>query len=81
MSIQISFQKLKLRAIFCFTNLICSSLKEVKVLENVSGICHIFEGDEKLQNNIRNRAKKKKDNNRKMPHDKNILGNQKFAET
>ena len=51
------------------------------MLENVSGICHIFEGDEKLQNNIRNRAKKKKDNHRKMPHNKNILGNQKFAET
>ena len=51
------------------------------MLENVSGICHIFEGDEKLQNNIRNRAKKKKDNHRKMPLNKNILGNQKSADT
>ena len=51
------------------------------MLENVSGICHIFEGDEKLQNNIRNRAKKKKDYHRKMPHNKNSLGNQKFADT
>ena len=51
------------------------------MLENVSGICHIFDCDEKLQNNIGNRAKKKKDNHRKMPHNKNILGNQKFADT
>ena len=51
------------------------------MLENVSGICHIFDCDEKLQNNIRNRAKKKKDNHRKMPCNKNSLGNQKFADT
>lgn len=43
------------------------------MLENVSGVCHIFDCDEKLQNNIQNKAKKKKDNHRKMPQSKKVL--------
>ena len=51
------------------------------MLENVSGVCHIFYCDEKLQNNIQNRAKKKKDNHRKMPQNKKVLRNKKFTDT
>lgn len=42
------------------------------MLENVSGVCHIFYCDEKLQNNIQNRAKKKKDNQKNASKQKSF---------